>query len=1241
MVIGVIVNNQTNSKYKYEFIHNVIKYLLEQTKLLDTAVLKGVITIFNVIWTAFPVLPANWSKNLIESEHPGTDYHRYMKSIKAKNIQEHQFYKLYEKMHDYAIEYFDILKSAMNLDLSISSEIIKGFKYLLNAMPVEVFKPLVLTLLESSNMQYSKSILGRIVNNIASRSPETAKEMLEFWLDHRLLEKDEDTGKDVLFSYNYETNDYYISILSSAAYQNKEGAKAYINKIITLFKLITENFEEDKHKNNFNELFRALISPFTKLNIKFPWIIDLDKWSDRSFQVDLWKNIGECYFDDVKVDIEHITQEDIDIVIEIVNDHILPWLQHLIETCKDKNDVKMASIIVTDVYSHVCTLFPSKTESNYKDFTLFYYEKLEITKESISKLRQIEVDIFNFWEKIHLKVIEDESQKRNIEIISNIGSLYRQIIQSNVLSIKSFIFNDNVSLYSPLDPRSYKRQRATYYSTLNVLTSKLVSAISGEYVADNQVYIKSLERTFEYENYFWQLPTVQRKGKLGYTPKFVRFYYENFEYFDKVMDELFNNILEAVNVVLHQNDILAKDEDNLTGLLILFDSYLNLRFEYNSKRCHKMIKLLFESSGIKKQKLRDLVWDSCVRNISWPVKFEEYENKIEIDQSMSNLSETSIEILDRFKQGYSEELVIRNDMNIKRQKLRDEVVLNLLDQIWENQIDFIHDEYILSLIERWIRTYKPFEHELVKMTNFLSSRLLIIQASYRFKAMTLFFKTLQMRVRCNELTNESYFKSSSQEVQEMDQLYASLVEQGEDFVVNLIETIMHDWGVKEDNKLTSDNNNRKVMKTTYKKGRKKRTVTKVFSNKITRYFRVFNNFFKLYGAEVFKKYFYPVIKKYIDNNFEGKDHVNVWKLTIFDICWAFIRTSKDYYDQFSEIYDECTDILYLLYDSKWNKEIKLLYKDSIVDWFFHRDIKMNDNFMNKMIEDVPNGIPTKVEKSLDLLTHFLAVYGWKMLPYLRKWTLNILKWDPSEIKIQVTYIDEVPDILRLLLHKNKTEMMVVFAAYIFLSYKIHPDGEHEEVQLILEYIQKAIKVMKTCSKQVLENVSLSFSILFNHLFQVRSVVDMPIEFITWFIELWLLTEEESLKEKISSSYSNLLPILMIKIESVPFRNKIQAFIAPFLTHDAWRVRETSIFLYHWWNLYLFDNIDSEHDSIELAIKNLKDEHVQVVNWSRNLLASWLERDSFKVHALVESNKLEALKLLKTIKAYKPTTNEYT
>lgn len=78
---------------------------------------------------------------------------------------------------------------------------------------------------------------------------------------------------------------------------------------------------------------------------------------------------------------------------------------------------------------------------------------------------------------------------------------------------------------------------------------------------------------------------------------------------------------------------------------------------------------------------------------------------------------------------------------------------------------------------------------------------------------------------------------------------------------------------------------------------------------------------------------------------------------------------------------------------------------------------------------------------------------------------------------------------------------------------------------------------------------------------------------------------------------------MIKIESVPFRNKIQAFIEPFLTHEAWRVRETSIFLYHCCNLYLFENIGNQQNTIDLAINNLRDEHVQVVNWARNLLSS--------------------------------------
>ena len=112
-----------------------------------------------------------------------------MRTIKHRWIQEYQFYKLYEKIYDYGVEYFYLLKSAMNWDLSISGDIIKGFKYLLNSMQPKVFGPLIKDLLESNNIEKSMYIVGKVVNNIASRSLEVSKDMFEFWLNHRLLEK--------------------------------------------------------------------------------------------------------------------------------------------------------------------------------------------------------------------------------------------------------------------------------------------------------------------------------------------------------------------------------------------------------------------------------------------------------------------------------------------------------------------------------------------------------------------------------------------------------------------------------------------------------------------------------------------------------------------------------------------------------------------------------------------------------------------------------------------------------------------------------------------------------------------------------------------------------------------------------------------------------------------------------------------------------------------------------------------
>jgi len=411
IVVGVIVTPEQNSKYKYQFLQDTFEYLLEQTKLLDATVIKSVIQIFNIIWAVFPVLPKDWGKKMIEKTHPDTDYNKYMKQIKIKNIQEYQFYKLYEKVYDYAVEYFDLLKSAMNWDLSITNDIIKGFKFLLNAMPPEIFSPLVKDLLECSNQQYSKFILGRIVNNIASRSPGQAKEMLKFWLDHRLLEKDDETGKHTLVSYNFDTNDYYIEILSSAAYHNKEGARAYFNKILMLFKLITENFEEDKHKNDFTTLLRALISPFAKLNAKYPWVINKANWDDLDYQANLWNTLGKLDISMIKLEVEQITQEDIEIIVEVVTDHIFPWIREMITSKSDRNSVKTVSIILTDVYNHICTLFPSRTRLKFRDFTMYYYNKLGIQKEVIDKLRNLEVEMFNLVEMLRLKIVDDEVLK--------------------------------------------------------------------------------------------------------------------------------------------------------------------------------------------------------------------------------------------------------------------------------------------------------------------------------------------------------------------------------------------------------------------------------------------------------------------------------------------------------------------------------------------------------------------------------------------------------------------------------------------------------------------------------------------------------------------------------------------------------------------------------------------------------------------------------------------------------------
>jgi hypothetical protein len=68
--------------------------------------------------------------------------------------------------------------------------------------------------------------------------------------------------------------------------------------------------------------------------------------------------------------------------------------------------------------------------------------------------------------------------------------------------------------------------------------------------------------------------------KLGFNPNFVRYFSENNEHHSKVIWETIDKIFDAVKVVLLQEEINSHDEDYLVGLLMLYDCYLNVKFEF-------------------------------------------------------------------------------------------------------------------------------------------------------------------------------------------------------------------------------------------------------------------------------------------------------------------------------------------------------------------------------------------------------------------------------------------------------------------------------------------------------------------------------------------------------------------------------------------------------------------------------------------------------------------------------------
>jgi len=130
------------------------------------------------------------------------------------------------------------------------------------------------------------------------------------------------------------------------------------------------------------------------------------------------------------------------------------------------------------------------------------------------------------------------------------------------------------------------------------------------------------------------------------------------------------------------------------------------------------------------------------------------------------------------------------------------------------------------------------------------------------------------------------------------------------------------------------------------------------------------------------------------------------------------------------------DIMYDLYDKNAKIEIKDLYRDSMIECFISRDPLRIDNFLTKIIEQLPSKSSKTTEKNLELFNNFIVVFNWKILPYLSLLIDRYLDCNPMEIKILTTFSDNVPSIFRLLMCKNWPELLVNIVSYIHLSYKV-------------------------------------------------------------------------------------------------------------------------------------------------------------------------------------------------------------
>jgi len=347
VVVGTLINDQTTSEHKYLFIQNVIEYLLEKMQSLEVTTLKAIFQIFNSIWSFLPVIRHETCKAMIERVSKNKDYEKYMRAMHKKRMQEYQFYKLYEKMHQYAVEYFGVLKSTMNLGIPVKDELIRGFWFLLNAMQKDTYEELIDDLIETASEVHAKATIGGVLCNVAARDSAQAKKIVDFVLK-KLLTKEGDSYE--LTYHNYSLTELYLSILNSVIYQSSEALRGNIVTIFELLKLLVKDVEKENQRKDTINLVVSTLRSFVEFIVQYKGVISEENLKSDEYLSKLWQNNNQLDTEKIEFSITTLDEKNMDSVIKVLEEMLLPWLKQNVQDVCTKNLLKIFSGILKEIH---------------------------------------------------------------------------------------------------------------------------------------------------------------------------------------------------------------------------------------------------------------------------------------------------------------------------------------------------------------------------------------------------------------------------------------------------------------------------------------------------------------------------------------------------------------------------------------------------------------------------------------------------------------------------------------------------------------------------------------------------------------------------------------------------------------------------------------------------------------------------------------------------------------------------